>query len=593
MRTRITNTYTRIAVLLCVALACFFVSFSVSHAASLSVSPSTGVYSSGGTFTVRVAINTQGKSINAAEGELTFKPNELSVVSVSRASSIFNLWTTEPTYSNSAGTITFGGGSPSGYSGSSGNIMTITFRATGSGSSKVVFTSGSILAADGLGTNILTNMSGGTYTINALSADPEPEIVYVPEANTPGRPVVTSTTHPDPEGWYKTKTSEFSWSVPGDVTAVRTLLDSEPSSVPSKVYEPPINTISIEDLAEGVSYFHLQFRNAEGWGRIHHQRIAIDTEAPGQLTIRKPEEGELEDAGDTEGSEKQVLIFEVEDSGSGIAKYMVSIDGAEPVEFIDEDGDGIYPVPSLTPGSHTIVVEARDYAGNSTVGTFTFTVEAFERPVFTEYPERLTNQVIPVIRGTSRPHAQVTVRLEQVSAGDASYAGAIEEVVDADSEGNFRFIPEGRLALGVYELSAVAVDEDGAQSERSEIHRMIVEEPGYVRLGGFVISFLSVVVPLVALLVLLVAGTWYMWHRFSVFRTRLRKEVREAEQSLVHEFADIVNALKKNVTKLKSARKGKLTKSETDLIDELQAEIKDAESKIKKEIKDIDKLVGE
>lgn len=568
------------------ALVLFFSFAWYSYAASLSVSPSTGVYSSGSTFTVRVAINTQGKSINAAEGQLSFKPNELSVVSVSRASSIFNLWTTEPTYSNSAGTITFGGGSPNGYSGSSGTIMTITFRATGSGSPKVVFTSGSILAADGLGTNILTNMSGGTYTVNALTADPEPEIVFVPEANTPGRPSVTSTTHPDPEGWYTAKTAAFSWSIPSDVTGVRTLLDGEPSSVPSKVYEPPIDSITLEELDEGVSYFHLQFRNAEGWGKILHYRLAIDTEQPGPLTIRKPEDGELED-------DTAALIFEVEDDGSGIAKYMISIDGAEPVEFIDEDGEGVYPIPNLTPGSHTVVVEALDHAGNSSVGTFTFTVEAFERPVFTEYPERLTNEVIPVIRGTSRPNAEVTIRLEQVSAGDASYAGPREEVVTADGEGNFTYIPGGRLGVGVYELSATAVDEDGAQSERSEVHRMIVSEPGYVRLGGFVISFLSVVIPLVALLVLLVVGTWYLWHRFSVFRARLRKEVKEAEQSLVHEFGDIVGSLKKNVTKLKSARKGKLTKSESDLIDELQAEIKDAESKIKKEIKDIDKLVGE
>jgi hypothetical protein len=78
-------------------------------AATMSVSPNTGVYNTGSTFTVKVVVNTQGKSVNAAEGTVKFNPQELSVVSVDRSSSIFNLWVTEPTFSNSAGTINFSG----------------------------------------------------------------------------------------------------------------------------------------------------------------------------------------------------------------------------------------------------------------------------------------------------------------------------------------------------------------------------------------------------------------------------------------------------------------------------------------------------
>lgn len=585
-----TSAYTlnivRTAVLLSVVALLFLGTAFVAHAATLNVSPSTGVYTSGSTFTVRVTLNTQGKAVNAAEGQLSFKPSELSVIGVSRASSIFNLWTTEPTYSNSAGTINFGGGSPSGYTGSNGTIMTVTFRAVGSGTPRVTFSSGSVLAADGLGTNILTNMSGGSYTINAISNEPEPEQVFIPQANTPERPVVNSTTHPDPEGWYTNTSASFSWNLPSNVTAVRTLLDGDPSSVPSKVYDPPIDSITIEDLDEGVSYFHLQYQNADGWGRILHYRLAIDTTPPGPLTIREPNEEERA------GLERQALVFEVEDAGSGIKTYMVSIDGAEPVAFTDEEGTGVYVLPQLTPGSHTIVVEALDHAGNSSVGTHTFTVAAFDKPVFTEYPERLTDQVVPVIRGVTKPRSEVTVTLAQKSAVGTAYAAPIEEVVRADDEGNFTFIPGGTLARGVYELSAVAVDEFGAQSERSDTHTMIVEAPGYVRIGSYMVSFLSVLVPLVALVFVLIAGGWYAWHRFTVFRKRLRKEVAEAEASLVSEFEDIMTSLKRQVDALKKAKKGKLTKSEADLIDTISAEVRDAERKIKKEIKDIDTLVG-
>src|SRR5690606_24690928 len=112
--------------------------------------------SSGARFTVNVIVNSSGQAINAADGNLTFNPRELSVVSVSRGSSIFSLWTSEPAFSNSAGTVTFSGGSPNGYTGSSGHVMSVTFQALSAGTPKVSLSGGSVLAADGRGTNVLT-----------------------------------------------------------------------------------------------------------------------------------------------------------------------------------------------------------------------------------------------------------------------------------------------------------------------------------------------------------------------------------------------------------------------------------------------------
>ena len=77
--------------------------------ASFYLSPSTGTYAVGDTFSVTVRLNSGGESINAAEGELTFDPNAILVVGISKANSIFSLWTTDPTFSNSEGKIVFGG----------------------------------------------------------------------------------------------------------------------------------------------------------------------------------------------------------------------------------------------------------------------------------------------------------------------------------------------------------------------------------------------------------------------------------------------------------------------------------------------------
>ena len=223
---------------------------SLAWAATLGVSPQTGVFTAGNTFTARVLVNTSGDAINAAEGTLSFNPAQLSVVGITKGP-IFNLWTAEPTFSNSDGTITFSGGSPSGYTGANGAILNVTFRSKGAGNAKLSFTQGSVLAADGRGTNVLTSMSGGVFTIAAAEVAPEPEVIeYIAPANTPGRPEVSSKTHPDSEGWYAATTAELTWNLPAGVTAVRTLLDENSGSIPTRVYDTPIDSITLEDLEQ-------------------------------------------------------------------------------------------------------------------------------------------------------------------------------------------------------------------------------------------------------------------------------------------------------------------------------------------------------
>ncbi len=266
----------------------------VTEAATLSLSPSTGVYTNGSLYTVKVLVNTSGKSVNAAEGTLIFNPKELSVVSVDRSGSIFNLWVAEPAYSNTAGTVSFSGGLPSGYSGSNGTVFTVTFKSIGSGPAKVNFSGGAVLANDGQGTNVLSAMNGGTYTIQAASAQPQAEeIEYVAPVNTPAAPKITSVTHPDPSSWYQAKEAVLRWTLPSGITELRTALDTKPSTIPTKVYDSPITEITLADIPDGVSYFHLQFKNEDGWGKVAHYRLAVDSRAPGSLTAMLVPENDL------------------------------------------------------------------------------------------------------------------------------------------------------------------------------------------------------------------------------------------------------------------------------------------------------------
>jgi len=579
---KIFNVYARIQIIRALFLgALVFFGFALAaEAATLSLSPSTGVYQSGSTFTVRVVVNTSSQAINAADATISFNPRELSVVSVNRTSSIFNLWVAEPTFSNSAGTISFSGGSPSGYTGSSGTVMSVTFRVLGAGAARVNFGTGSVLANDGKGTNVLTTMNSGTYTLQAASAAPVPEeIEYIAPANTPAAPVIISSTHPDANAWYVQKNATLSWTVPTGVTELRTLLDTNPTSVPTRVYETPVTNITLDELTEGVSYFHLQFRNADGWGGVAHYRLAVDSVAPSAFSITP-----VHDADAT--SPIQTLLLNVTDSTSEVRRFMVRVDAREPYEYLLEEGaSSTITLPNLEPGYHTVIIEAFDQAGNSIIQTHSFTIASFDKPVFTEFPTEINEQVIPVIKGLTRPNSEVTVSMQRLGSDAVTYT------LTSDEAGQFTFIPEGRLSQGVYELTAVAIDQYGAMSDKSEIIRIAVQQPGFLRVGSLLVSVVSIIIPLVALVALCIIGFLFMIRSIRRFRATVTKESGEALTILQREFTRLEGVIHEQESLLLTSRKtGKLTKAESDMIASLLSALQVSRKAVEKEIKDVTHL---
>lgn len=566
------------------SLVFFFSSFSnKAFAATLSLSPATGVYTVGSTFTVNVVTNSQGAKINAGDGTVTFNPKELQVVSVNRASSVFNLWTAEPSFSNSAGTITFSGGVPTGYSGSSGRVMSITFRVLTAGTSRVSITGGSILAADGRGTNVLTSMVGGSYTLSAVSSTPTPEVVveYVPPANTPDAPRVVSSTHPDSAKWYSQNRASLSWQLPPGVTSVRTLLDDRPGSIPTKVYEPPISSIELTELPNGINYFHVQFKNKDGWGKVSHYRLAIDNEPPRDLKVSLPENFDSTNP-------RPELVVSYKETVAPIFRYVVQINGGEPLEYKFEENStsSTLVLPDLQPGYYTVVVEAYTEAGLSSVSNTNFTIESFEAPVFVDFPIKIYNTNIPVFKGVTRPGAKVQVTVARIGAEPRLYE------VQADDAGSFTAIPDSSLDLGVYEVSAEAVDKFGARSAVSEKLRIVVEEPGYVAIGSVVISIMSTLVIVVSLIAVMILGVSYLIVYIRSLRRKISKESSEIESKVKEQFDKIRLVLEQESTELGKKRKGgTLTKAEENLIKSVTIALEEAETKIHKETKDVITLV--
>lgn len=159
----------------------FFFGINIVSAATLNFSPSSGNFTVGNIFTVNILVNTQGAPVNNAEVVVNFPKDLLEVVSTSKSGSIFSLWVEEPTFSNNSGTLSFNGGVPTpGYNGSSGKAISVVFRVKKIGSASVVFSSASVRANDGLGTDVLTSKNQANFNLSKAEEKPAPTPVSKP-----------------------------------------------------------------------------------------------------------------------------------------------------------------------------------------------------------------------------------------------------------------------------------------------------------------------------------------------------------------------------------------------------------------------------
>lgn len=359
-----------------VVCAVFFLVFQPVEAADTQFTPSTGSYNVGQTFTVTAqVVPDSGEQVNAVEATISFDPELLSVVSVSRDGSVFSLWTTEPTFSNTDGTVTFGGGSPTPFS-SRSNLITITLRALAEGTATLEYSSASALAADGLGTDVFNTGVPASFVIESGAVAPEPTPQPQPEPDpqpepepesddaiiafgeAPRAPVVGSQTFLDPDTWYATNTALFTWEVPFDVTEIALDIATSADSVPETIYEPPIEEILLtaDDLREGIQYLTIRYRNQVDWGTVTHRKIQVDTVPPEEFIIRV-------NPGNSTSS-FPTLTFNAVDRTSGIDFYELSISDGEPDVVTPGEAEIGYLLSELKNGTYTVVVDAYDMAGN-------------------------------------------------------------------------------------------------------------------------------------------------------------------------------------------------------------------------------------
>lgn len=343
------------------------------EAATLYFSPSSGSYTVGSVITTGIYVNTQDVAVNNADVVLDFPTDTLEVISVGKSGSIFSLWVEEPAFSNSSGTIRFNGGVPTpGFTGSGGKLVGISFRVKATGTASVVCSSAAVRANDGLGTDVLNGCGQAIFTLTQAAAPPPAPVPPppAPVTSVPGAPTVTSSTHPNPARWYSNNNPVFSWALPASVTGVNVLADQNPTQDPGTRSDGRFATYNYEDVDEGNWFFHIRLRNANGWGPVTHFAFNIDRTAPTLPVVRLVQTPTVEDP-------QGAITFESQDSLSGVAAFVVSVDGVESarVNPADVSAERPYRLPAPTAGNQSVSVVAYDQAGNaSQAGTLSYVV---------------------------------------------------------------------------------------------------------------------------------------------------------------------------------------------------------------------------
>ncbi|HLD60733.1 MAG TPA: cohesin domain-containing protein, partial [Patescibacteria group bacterium] len=327
---------------------------STAEAASLVLSPSTGTFTVGSTFSVSVFLNTENEAVNTIGTSITFPPDKLQIVSPSTGNSIINIWTNLPNVDNQNGRISLQGGIPGGIKVTNGLITTLIFRVKSVGTAVVKFTDSSrVLLNDGQGTDDLKQTTNGVY-----------QLVLPP----PAGPIVTSETHPDQTQWYPNASAALEWAAETDVDGYSYIVNGEPVDFPDDIAEGTRTTINYRNLTDGIHYFHIKALKDKGWGGTTHYALKIDTGAPAKFPIEI-----IPDARTTR--RQPVFQFSTTDALSGIDHYELKIiplkvsgssagnttPATQPL-FIDVNSP--YVPPELPLGTYDVVVRAYDKAGN-------------------------------------------------------------------------------------------------------------------------------------------------------------------------------------------------------------------------------------
>lgn len=571
------------------------VSPALAAGASLYVAPATGTYVIGDKITITIKAYTGGNAINAAEGVLNFDKSFLEVAAISKSGSIFTMWPAEPSYSNGAGTVSFGGGlTPPGFSGQSGKIISVTFKAKAVGSTQVRFSSGAILANDGKGTNVLETMGSATFNISAKEGVvPESAIKETADGSKPlvikddktavitdeyNKPNIVSASHPDQNTWYAKNNVEFAWEVPAGVTGISYDFNKELNFEPKSESAGLASSKSYDNVDNGIWYFHVKFYDGKKWGTVDHYRVMLDNVRPQPFTIKV----EQTDAGNWPR-----LLFKTKDDISGVQSYEVYVNSLEENKYSiaeDESQESLsVELAQLGYGDHTALIKVMDKAGNETDQTIEFVIQPIETPVIKNISKEIKPSEQFFANGTALPNSLVNIYIQDEAGKIAA------KVVHSDKNGNWFYLSDAGLRNGRYFAWAEGENENGLKSVPTQKVSFLVTPPVFATFGSFVINYFTVITSLLFMIILIVALVMLLSGKL---RKKLKKETVEVEDVLHQNMAGLKQMVDDEVSKIDQYKRiTEVRKESTKMKQSLRDSIDNTERNILKEIKDVEDIL--
>lgn len=546
----------------------------IANAATLNINTNKDTYQVNDQFNADVKLDSQDVGVNAAQATIKFSPAVLQVVSVEKTSSVFNFWIQDPTFDNNTGEITFVGGSASGLTGQSLQLIRIVFKATGLGQSDLIFTDGAVTASDGSGTNVLTAMNKAPLTIanEAAAANAGATKIQTIErtaiaANTaPAKPVLNVPLYPNPANWYNIS-SKFtaSWQLPADVSAVATDLNKDPAFVPSKS-QGVFNNQTFSALSDGIWYLHVRFYNNMGWSVTNHYRIAVDTVPPPPFAIN------LSD-GPSSNNPTPTISYKAVDQ-LNLINYFIQIDKNERVSTTSNK----YILPPQKPGKHTVRVSAQDAAGNRVENSADFEILPIASPTIAS----VTTTIISgegglVINGTSISKGSMLLDLKD-NSGNIIYSFK----TNSDEFGKWAMKIDSPLKNGSYYIEATAQDDRGAMSLPIKSATISVSAKPIIQIGFIKIGTGGTIVFLI-LVLLLGFGSGAIFYTSRQRRLAMRVQFAESE------LEKIFKIIKEDVEALYKAFATETTGDDEYAIKTLRDNLSKMETYFKKGIEKINK----
>ena len=189
-----------------------------------------------------------------------------------------------------------------------------------------------------------------------------------------------------------------------------------------------------------------------------------------------------------------------------------------------------------------------------------------------------------VLKGIADPSVDVEITLTNKNTN-----AVLVDHVETNSDGTFTYVPENKLAVGTYSITARA-GVSGIYSGYMTPISVIVKENLFDVFVTKLSGYLNVLTPLIAIIILLIFIILYGIYRIKKFRIQLKMKLLETEKSLSQDFKTFGRRCDKENLILQKAKESKpLAEEENTFMDKFKKDIESTVGNLAKDVNDLDK----